>query len=102
MMTCQPQNVKAASLSNASRGGREQCRTAEREDHCVRVQRAQTAVGQERQVEIELRPDKLRGNEYAGEHSDDAPDDRHDRELAYNRVVVLSFCVQRTTPVAIC
>ena len=81
-------------------GGGEQSAPAERENHCVRMQRAQPAVGQERQVEIELRPDELRGDEDAGEHSDHAPDDRHDRELAYNRVVVLSFSVQRTTPVA--
>ncbi len=81
---------------------REQRGAAESKDHCVGVQRAKPAVGQERQVEIELRPDKLRGDEYAGQHSDHAPYDCHDRKLAYNRVVVLSFSVQRTTPVADC
>ena len=40
------------------------------------------------QIEVELRPDQLSGNEDAQGHANDTPDHRHDGELAYYLVVI--------------
>ena len=108
MTSCQPQNVKAASLSNASRhvtgalhdviGSREQRRTAERENDGIGVQRPQATIGKEGQVKIELRPDQLSGEENTDQHANDAPDHDHDRKLTHYRVVVRSCFIQREDP----
>ena len=73
---------------------REQGRTAECENDGIRVQRPQAAVAQERQAEVQIRPDQLRGDDHTDEHADDAPDNHHQGELTYNFVVVGSCCVQ--------
>ena len=97
MTACQPQNVNAASASGEQPDlagalddvvrRREQRAAAEREDHRVRVQRPQPAVGQPRDVEVELGPQQLGGDDHADQHAHDAPDDRHDGELAHHLVV---------------
>ena len=79
-------------------GRREQRRTAECENDRIGMQRPQTAVGQERQIEIECRPNQLGGDEDADEHADNAPDHDHDRELAHYLVIIGSCCVQLGTP----
>ncbi|MNJ80377.1 hypothetical protein D3C77_787360 [compost metagenome] len=49
---------------------------------------SQAAETAPRQVEVELRPDQLGGDEDAHAHADDAPDQGHQGELADYRVVV--------------
>nr|GEY52297.1 hypothetical protein [Tanacetum cinerariifolium] len=71
-------------------GGAEQRAAAERENHQVGVQRAQSAEGGPRQTEVQIRPHQLRGDEHAQAHADDAPDHRHDGELADDFVVISS------------
>ena len=70
-------------------GTGEHGRAAEREDHGVGVQRAQAAVREPGQVEVQLRDQQLRRDDHADEHADDSPDDGHDRELADDTVVVV-------------
>ncbi len=82
-------------------GRREQGGSAKGEDHRVGVQRAQATVGQKGQVEVQLRPDELCRDEHAREHTDDTPDDDHDRELTNHRVIVRSCFVQREDPLAV-
>ncbi len=73
--------------------GREQRRSAEREDHRVGVQRSQAAERQPRHVEVERRPRQLGGDEHAHQHADDAPHDGHHGELPHDPVVIrLCFC----------
>ena len=67
---------------------REQRAAAKGEDHRVRVQRAQPAVGEPGDVEVQRRPVQLRGDEHTDGHADDAPDDGHDRKLTNDFVVV--------------
>ena len=62
--------------------GCEQRGAAEGEYDRVGVQRSQATVGQKWQIEIQLRPDELRGDEDARQHPYNAPDDGHDRKLA--------------------
>jgi 23S rRNA (cytosine1962-C5)-methyltransferase len=95
LVECQSHMTR--SLHNVVRG-REQCGTAKREYNGIGVQRPQAAVCQERQIEIELRPDQLRGDDYADKHADNAPDHDHDRKLAHYLVVIRSCCVQRGDP----
>ena len=68
-------------------GRRKQRATAKRKDDGIRVQRTQPAVGQPGHPEIQLRPDQLGRDQRTDRHTDDAPDDRHDRELAYHAIV---------------
>ena len=65
----------------------EQRAAAEREDHRVGVQRTQPAIGQPGGVEVQLRPNQLRGEQYAHSHADDCPHYRHERELPHDLVV---------------
>ncbi|CUJ48696.1 Uncharacterised protein [Achromobacter xylosoxidans] len=73
-------------LDNVVRG-REQRAAAEGEDHGVGVQRAQAAVAEPGGVEIQLRPNQLRGEKNAHSHADDAPDHGHERELPHDPIV---------------
>ncbi len=70
--------------------GAEQCTAAKGEDHQVGVQWAQAAEAGPGQVQVELRPHELRGDEDAQAHADDPPDHRHDGELADDLVVISS------------
>ncbi len=76
----------AGPLHHVQAGG-EQGAAAEREDHRVGVQRAQPAVAQPGQVEIQGRPVQLRGDQHPHQHPHDAPDHGHHRELAHHLVV---------------
>ncbi|MCY1298208.1 hypothetical protein D9M70_476820 [compost metagenome] len=60
----------------------------EAEDHQAGVQRPQAAEAGPRQVEVQLRPDQLAGDQHAHGHADHAPDHGHDGELAHHLVVV--------------
>ncbi len=68
--------------------GREQRTAAEGEDHRIGVQRSQAAVAQPRDVEVERGPVKLRRDDDADQHADDAPDQGHHGELPDHFVVV--------------
>ena len=52
------------------------------------MQRAQATISQPGNIEIQRRPNQLRGDDHTDQHADDPPDDRHDRELSNNFVVV--------------
>ena len=80
-------------------GGSEKRRATEGENDGIGVQWSQARVGQKWQIKVERWPDKLCGDNDTDEHTDDAPDDHHNRELANDLVVIGSCCVQRTTPV---
>ncbi|CUJ90198.1 Uncharacterised protein [Achromobacter xylosoxidans] len=67
--------------------GREQRAAAEGEDHGVGVQRAQAAVAEPGGVEIQLRPDQLRGEKNTHGHADDAPEHGDQCELPDDTVV---------------
>ncbi len=58
--------------------GGEQRAAAEREDHRVGVQRAQAAVAEPRNAEVEFRPGELGGDQYAHQHADHSPHHGHD------------------------
>ena len=79
-------------------GGCEKRRSAECEYHGIGVQWSEPAVGQEGQVEIQRGPDELGRYDESDKHTDDAPDDRHDRELAHNLVVVARCVGHRFFP----
>ncbi|KAG1241951.1 hypothetical protein G6F65_023259 [Rhizopus arrhizus] len=51
------------------------------------MQRAQAAVAQPCGIEIQLRPNQLRGDKNAHSHADNAPNHRHERELPHDLVV---------------
>jgi hypothetical protein len=68
--------------------GREQRGAATRENNGVGMQWPQAAVSEEWHIEIERRPHELSSNYYADEHTHDAPDHGHYRELAYHFVVI--------------
>ncbi|MND98089.1 hypothetical protein D3C80_904280 [compost metagenome] len=80
----------AGALHRVVAGG-EQRAAAEGEDHQVGVQRAQAAEAGPGQVEIQLGPDELGGDEHPHAHADYAPDDGHQDELADHLVVVGRF-----------
>src|SRR5690606_22851071 len=65
----------------------EQRTAAEGENHGVRVQGPQTAIGKPF-GEVQFGPDQLGGNDDADQHADHAPDHRHVGELAHDLVVV--------------
>ncbi|MCY1393453.1 hypothetical protein D9M71_83490 [compost metagenome] len=77
----------AGALHRVVAGG-EQCASAEGEDHCVGVQRAKSAEARPGEVEVEVRPGQLCGDENAEPHPDDSPNHRHDGELADHLVVI--------------
>jgi hypothetical protein len=68
-------------------GGKERT-AAEREDHRIGVQRAQSPVGQPGNVEVQGRKGQLCGDPHAHQHADHAPDHGHDGELPDHGVVV--------------
>ncbi|MNN54726.1 hypothetical protein D3C81_1695590 [compost metagenome] len=70
--------------------GAEQRTAAEGEDNQVGVQGAQAAEAGPGQVQVELRPYQLRGDEDAQPHAKDPPDHRHDGELADDLIVISS------------
>ncbi|MCY1354626.1 hypothetical protein D9M69_410110 [compost metagenome] len=80
----------AGALHRVVAGG-EQRAAAEGEDHQVGVQRAQAAEAGPGQVEVQLRPDELGGDEHPHTHADYAPDNGHQDELADHLVVVGRF-----------
>ena len=51
---------------------------------------AKAAEGRPGQVEIQLRPNQLRGDEHPEPHAKDPPDHRHDGELADYLIVISS------------
>src|SRR5690606_24057020 len=64
--------------------GRSKQRTAtERENHRVRVQRAQTTIAEPWNVKVQLRPDQLCGNPHTDSHADNSPNYGHDGELSH-------------------
>src|SRR3546814_7481565 len=85
-------------LHHVQAGG-EQRATAESEDHRIGVQWPQATVAQPRDVEVERRPDQLRGDDQAAQHADDAPYQGHHGKLA-NDLVVVTFTadLRRHTP----
>jgi hypothetical protein len=98
MVACQPQKVKAARVSENSRGlagalqrvvaGGELRAAGETEDHQAGVQGAQAAEAEPGGVEVECRPDQLSGDQHAGAHAHHAPEKGHQGELADDLVVV--------------
>ncbi|MNM54755.1 hypothetical protein D3C81_658830 [compost metagenome] len=82
-------------------GSGEQCATTEGEDHRVGVQRSQAAEAGPGEVEVERRPDELRGKKNAEPHPDDSPHHRHNGELADHLVVVggTAGCVHVWVPI---
>ncbi len=66
---------------------REQRAAAEGEDHRIGMQRTQPSERQPRRIEIEFRPDQLRGKQHADRHADDAPYHGHDGELPHDVIV---------------
>ena len=52
------------------------------------MQRAQTAIAEPWDTQVQLRPGQLGGDDHADQHADHAPHHRHDGELPYNFVVV--------------
>ncbi len=77
----------AGALHDVVRGSEERT-PPERENDRIGVQRTQAAVGQPRQVEVQRRPDELRGDQQADKHADNAPHHCHDRKLPYDSVVI--------------
>ncbi len=68
--------------------GRKECGPTEGEYNRVGVQRPHTTEREPRNIEIERRPCHLRGDQHAHQHTDDAPDHGHHRELAHDLVVI--------------
>jgi hypothetical protein len=74
--------------------GSEQAATAKGKNHRIGVQWAQAAIAQPWNTKIKLGPCELGGDEHADQHADHPPDDRHDRELAHDGIVVVrNFCL---------
>src|SRR5690606_7849361 len=66
---------------------REQRAAAKGEDHRIGMQRTQAPVAEPGNIEVELRPYELRGDQHADGHAHYAPDDRHDSKLPDDLVV---------------
>ncbi len=77
----------AGSLDHIERGAHQRA-AAEGEDDGIGVQRAQPAVAEPRQIEVERGPEQLSGDEHARHHSHQAPNDGCDGELANDAIIV--------------
>ena len=60
----------------------------EREDHGIRMHRAQPTEGDELEVQVGSREENLRGRQQARHHADDAPDHGRDGERPHDAVIV--------------
>ena len=69
--------------------GANQRRTAKGKNHCIGVQRTQTAKTQPWHAEVEFRPSKLGGDNHADQHANHPPYHGHDGELAHYSIVVV-------------
>src|SRR5690606_11477412 len=66
----------------------EQGATAECKDHRIGVQGPDAAEAKPCRIEVQLGPNQLSCDQYAHRHTDDAPNNCHDGELAHHLVVV--------------
>jgi len=81
-----PQAGVAGALHNPVRSG-EECAATKSENHCIGMQRTQTAKVQPG-TDIQLRPHQLCSDDDTDKHADDAPDDGHDGKLPYDLIVI--------------
>jgi 23S rRNA (cytosine1962-C5)-methyltransferase len=69
-------------------GSCKKCAPAEGENHGVGMQRPQPAECQPGDIEVEIRPGHLGGDEHPNQHAHHAPDDGHDGKLLDDLIVV--------------